>query len=347
MKHCPYKLMLRLQILTSIDLPSSPSLLPAPLYTLFIAALLDYLIGDPWGWLHPVQVMGWAIDRFTITVLNYLDRPLARRLAGVVLCWGLMLITGGATWLLIYGCDWLHPWLGLAVRSILLASCLAGKSLRRAAEDVLTAIAAEDLDLARSRLRMYVGRDTDKLTIPEINRAVLETVTENAIDGAIAPLFYAIVGVLIPIVGSAPLAIAYKAASTLDSMVGYRRAPYADLGWCSAKSEDVLTWLPCRLAVLTLSIISGKPLTVWRLCWRDARQDPSPNSGWSECAYAAALGVRVGGVNYYRGEAQHKPLLGDDLQPITTEIIQQALNLTRYSLLCWLGLLAIVQILQT
>jgi adenosylcobinamide-phosphate synthase len=313
---------------------------------LFIAAILDYLIGDPWGWLHPVQVMGWAIDRFTTAALKYLDRPLARRLAGVVLCWGLILGTGIVTWLLIYGGDRLHPLLGLAVRSILLASCLAGKSLRRAAEDVLTAIAAEDLDLARSKLSMYVGRDTDKLTIPEIDRAILETVTENAIDGVMAPLFYAVVGICIPVVGAAPLAMAYKAASTLDSMVGYRRQPYADLGWCSAKSEDILTWVPCRLAVLTLSMISGKPLTVWRLCWRDARQDPSPNSGWSECAYAAALGVRVGGVNYYRGEAQHKPLLGDDLQPITSVTIQQALNLTRYSLLLWLGLLAIVQILQ-
>jgi adenosylcobinamide-phosphate synthase len=335
-----------------VSLPLFPLLsnlypLPSTLYPLFIAAILDYLIGDPWGWLHPVQVMGWAIDRFTTTVLKYLDRPLARRWAGVVLCWCSILGTGGVTWLLIYGCDWLHPWLGLAGRSILLASCLAGKSLRRAAEDVLAAIAAEDLDLARSKLSMYVGRDTDKLTIPEIDRALLETVTENAIDGVMAPLFYAIVGLFIPIVGSVPLAMAYKAASTLDSMVGYRREPYADLGWCSAKSEDILTWLPCRLTVLTLSIISGKPLTVWRLCWRDARQDPSPNSGWSECAYAAALGVRVGGVNYYRGEIQHKPLLGDDLQPITSATIQQALNLTRYSLLLWLGLVSIIQTLQS
>jgi adenosylcobinamide-phosphate synthase len=90
-----------------------------------------------------------------------------------------------------------------------------------------------------------------------------------------------------------------------------------------------------------LSLISGKPLTVWRLCVRDANQDPSPNSGWSECAYAAALGVQVGGINYYRGQIQEKPRLGDDLQPITAEIIQQALKLTRNSFLLWLGLLSI------
>jgi adenosylcobinamide-phosphate synthase len=286
--------------------------------------------------------MGWLIDRFTQIALKYCPHPYARRLAGVILCWGLILGTGGVSWLIIYACRWLHPWWGIAIQSIALASCLAGRSLRQAAEDVLAAIATGDLDTARSQLGMYVGRDTDKLTIPDIYRAILETITENAVDGVMAPLFYAIGGAFIPAIGAVPLAMAYKAASTLDSMVGYRREPYADLGWCSAKSEDILTWLPCRLTVLTLSIISGNPLTVWRLCWRDAVQDPSPNSGWSECAYAAVLGVQVGGINYYRGQIQEKPLLGDATRSITPEVIKQALNLTRYSFLLWLGLIAIV-----
>ncbi len=111
--------------------------------------------------------------------------------------------------------------------------------------------------------------------------------------------------------------MAYKAASTLDSMVGYREVPYTYLGWFSAKLEDGLTWLPCRLTVLTLSLLSGKPLHIWKICQRDAPQDPSPNSGWSECAYAAVLGVQVGGINHYRGIEKHKPLLGDVTHPIT------------------------------
>ncbi len=265
----------------------------------------------------------------------------------MVLFWGTILSVAGVSWLTIYVCESVHPGLSIVVQSISLASCFAGRSLRRAAEDVLAAIDPEDLSLARSKLSMYVGRDTDNLTIAEIDRAILETVTENAIDGVMAPLFYAIVGLFVPTVGAVPLAMAYKAASTLDSMVGYRREPYTDIGWFSAKSEDLLTWLPCRLTVLTLSLISGKPVTVWRLCLRDANQDPSPNSGWSECAYAAALGVQVGGINYYRGEVQSKPLLGDNLQPITADIIQQALKLTRYSFILWLGLLAISATLCT
>ena len=285
--------------------------------------------------------MGWIIDKFTKITLKYCHPPYLRRIAGVVLFWGMLLGTGGISWLLIYTCEQIHPWLSMGVQSIALASCFAGRSLRRAAEDVLSAMDPEDLSLARSKLSMYVGRDTDKLSIAEIDRAIFETITENAIDGVMAPLFYAIVGLFIPSVGAVPLAMAYKAASTLDSMVGYRREPYADLGWFSAKSEDVLTWLPCRLSVLTISIISGRPLTVWRLCLRDAHQDPSPNSGWSECAYAAALGVQVGGLNYYKGQVQQKPRLGDDLCPITAKTIQQALNLTRYNFLLWLGLLSI------
>jgi adenosylcobinamide-phosphate synthase len=152
-----------------------------------------------------------------------------------------------------------------------------------------------------------------------------------------APLFWAIVGAMLPI-GSVPIALAYKAASTLDSMVGYREAPYTDIGRYSAQLEDCLTWIPCRLTVLTIALLSGKPRTVWQICQRDAIHDPSPNAGWSECAYAAALGVQVGGANRYRGVIKQKPLLGEPLRPIAPEVIRQALRLTRYSFLLWLAI---------
>ena len=133
------------------------------------------------------------------------------------------------------------------------------------------------------------------------------------------------------------MALAYKAASTLDSMVGYQQEPFTDLGWFSAKFEDILTWIPCRLTVLTLAILSGKPILVLSICRRDAPQDPSPNSGWSECIYAAILGVQLGGKNTYQGVIKEKPLLGDPLNPITPQSIQKALNLTRICCLLWLG----------
>lgn len=322
-------------------LPLIHSLLPSSLdrsaLVLGIAAVLDYLIGDPWGWWHPVRVMGWVIDRYTKWVFQWIKQPIAQRAAGILLGIGLMGGSGLVGWLIVASANQIHPLLGLATESILLASCFAGRSLRAAAEDVLGALETGDLQQTRDRLSLYVGRDTQQLSEAEILRAVMETVTENATDGVLAPLFYALVGAAVPGVGSVPLALAYKAASTLDSTVGYREAPYTDVGWFSAKSEDALTWLPCRLTVLTLSLLSGRPAAVWRVCLRDAPQDASPNSGWSECAYAAVLDVQVGGTNSYGGIVKHKPLLGDAIHPITSERIVQALRLTRYCFLLWLG----------
>ncbi|MBW4672959.1 MAG: adenosylcobinamide-phosphate synthase CbiB [Desmonostoc geniculatum HA4340-LM1] len=305
---------------------------------LIIAALLDYLIGDPWGWPHPVQFMGWVISRLTKFSLQLCQHSLTQRLAGILL--GIIVIIGSGVvgFLLVQSARWVHPVLGIALESILLASCFASRSLRTAAVAVLQPLTAGDLPEARQILSNYVGRDTQNLSEAEILRAVLETVTENATDAVMAPLFYAIIGVFVPIVGSIPLALAYKASSTLDSMVGYREAPYTYFGWFSARLEDCLTWLPCRLTVITLAVLSGKPMHVWRICRRDAITDPSPNSGWSECAYAAILGVQMGGKNWYRGVAKHKPLLGDAIYPITSNSIYNALQLTRYCFLLWLGI---------
>ncbi len=305
---------------------------------LLLAASLDYLIGDPWGWPHPVRVMGWIISQWTQLVITHCQGKWQRRLAGVGLGIGLILSSGFVGWLILRGASWLHPIFRIALEAVMLASCLAGRSLRAAAVDVLKPLSDGQIDLARSQLSLYVGRDTEKLSQPEILRAVLETVTENATDGVMAPLFYGIVGAFLPGVGSLPLALAYKAASTLDSMVGYREEPYQDLGWFSAKLEDYLTWLPCRLTVITLALLSGKPQKVLSLCRRDGVKDSSPNSGWSECAYAAILGVQVGGTNWYRGVAKHKPLLGDSVEPITQDKIYQALGLTKYTILIWLGI---------
>lgn len=316
-----------------------------PITVLALAAALDYLIGDPKGWWHPVQGIGWVIAHQTRLAFYFLQTPLALRCAGVLLGSGCIVGSGLVGWLLVTIANHLHLLLGTAVASILLASCFAARSLRDAAADVLCPLAAGDVVNARLRLSQYVGRDTDSLTAPDILRAVFETVTENATDGVLAPLFYAVVGAMLPI-GSVPLALAYKAASTLDSMVGYRDAPYTDLGWFSAKIEDALTWIPCRLTVLTIALLSRRPQHVWWLCQRDAPQDPSPNSGWSECAYAAALNVQVGGINWYRGIAKHKPLLGDPAQPITAALIDRALQLTRWSVLLWLTVFAIAPHLQ-
>ena len=314
-------------------------------FILPLAALEDYLVGDPWGWLHPVQIMGWVIQKYTDLAVKFCQVGWSRRVAGVFL--GLGLIVGSAVvgWFIVWSTSIYLP-LGNIVAIALLASCFAGKSLRVAVQDVLKPLGKRDLKSARSRLSLYVGRDTDNLSESEILRALLETIAENTVDGVTAPLFYAIIGSITPI-GAVPLALAYKAASTLDSMVGYRIEPYNDLGWFSAQLEDRLTWIPCRLTVLTLSCFSGKPLEVLAVCRRDGVKDPSPNSGWSEAVYAAILKVQLGGKNTYRGMIKEKPLLGDAIEPISLDKIERALALTRYCFLTWLAIASIVILKDT
>jgi adenosylcobinamide-phosphate synthase len=310
---------------------------------LVVAMILDDLIGDPWNWIHPVQVIGWVILKYTQLVFRWIKHPRLLWFLGMGLAIALIAVSGLVGWGLVAIANKIHALLGVVVASILLASCFAERSLQKAAEEVLQPLEDGDLVKARSHLSRYVGRDTEDLSEAEILRAIFETVTENAVDGVLSPLFYALIGAFLP-VGSAALALAYKAVSTLDSMIGYRTAPYTDLGWFSAKTDDVLTYLPCRLTVFTIGLLSDQPLRIWQVCLRDAPLDPSPNSGWSECVYAATLGVQVGGMNIYKGVVKQKPVLGDDLQPITPERIRAALRLTRSCFLIWLliGLMSLM-----
>jgi adenosylcobinamide-phosphate synthase len=207
--------------------PAQPT---APL-VLAMALALDYLLADPWGWPHPVRVMGAVIAWGQGYILQHCLTPSAQRWGGAMLTLALVAGSYAAGWSLIAIAQALHPWAGILMQTVLMASCLGGRSLRFAALEVLDSLEKGDLPQARQRLSRYVGRDTEHLTEPEILRAVIETVAENTPDGATAPLFYAFLG-------GAPLALAYKASSTLDSMVGYRHAPFTYLGTVPARCED-------------------------------------------------------------------------------------------------------------
>ena len=302
---------------------------------LLLAALIDALIGDPWNWLHPVQVMGWVIRHYCTLALKVCHRPIAQTIAGMGLALTLVVGSSAIVYVLIQISKTIHPVLGTAIEAIILASCFAERSLRDAAHDVLSPLEMGDLATSRQILSRYVGRDTQDLAESEILRAVLETVAENGVDGVMAPLFWAIVGTFTP-VGPAVLAIAFKAASTLDSMVGYKKQPYRYLGTASAMTDDILTYIPCRLMVLTLGIMTRRPLRLWKQCAKDGSQDPSPNSGWSECAYAVALQVQLGGLNTYQGVPRPKPLLGNPVRAITPDVVRSALLLNRRAFLSWL-----------
>ncbi|MFS8841599.1 adenosylcobinamide-phosphate synthase CbiB [Synechococcus sp. W55.2] len=304
------------------------------------ALVLDYLLADPWGWPHPVRVMGAVIAWGQGYILKHCSTPRAQQWGGAVLTLTLVGGSYGVGWGLVAIGNAIHPWAGILVQVILMASCLGGRSLRFAALEVLDPLEKEDLPEARQRLSRYVGRDTEHLTASEILRALIETVAENTPDGATAPLFYAFLG-------GAPLALAYKASSTLDSMVGYRHPPFTHLGTVPARCEDGLTWLPCRLTVLTLALLSRDPWGFWQRCRQDAQADPSPNSGWSEAAFAWRLQIQLGGTNFYQGIPKVKPKLGIPARPLTPQVVRESLGLLRQVVWIWGSLMVGATLLLT
>jgi adenosylcobinamide-phosphate synthase len=180
----------------------------------------------------------------------------------------------------------------MIVTALLASMTLATRSLYDESKVVLNALNRGNMEEARKNLSMIVGRDTEDLDEKEIYRAVIETISENLSDGIIAPMFYLALG-------GVPLAMAYKAINTLDSMVGYKNERYADIGWFSAKMDDIWNWIPARLTGLIIVAVSFILRLNWRDSWkimrRDGRNHPSPNSGISEAAAAGALNIQLGG----------------------------------------------------
>lgn len=312
-----------------------------PLLLVMAAAALDRLVGDPRWCPHPVVVMGWCISRLRRLAERWAgDNPRALRLAGALITLLLVGCSGAAGWLLVVLAARLPPgsplgWLAQLLLLIALASALAGRSLNQAVQRVLLALARGDLPLARQQLAWIVGRDTDALSAPEIVRALAETASENAVDGLFAPLFWMLVGAAF----GQPLALAwgFKAASTLDSMLGYRTGRLRWLGTAGARLDDLLVWLPCRLVALSLGQL--------RPALRDGAPDPSPNAGVSQAAYAHAVGVQLGGSNRYGGQERFKPLLAAGSPAPDPSAVLQMLALSRRLAVLWLLVAGVVWLL--
>ncbi len=283
---------------------------------------LDAVLGDP-RWLpHPVVGMGriisWAEPRLRRA---FPDTPSGRRAAGRVLAFGLPLGSGLVTWGALALVGMLHPALRFALETWLCYQLLATCELRRQSMAVASALTERGLEAGRRAVSRIVGRDTDALDEAGVVRAAVETVAENASDGVVAPLLYMMVG-------GAPLAMAYKAVNTLDSMVGYKNERYLDFGRASARLDDVVNFVPARFAALCLIVsaplvgLSGEG--AWRVWRRDHARHASPNAAQTEAVMAGALGVRLMGPAPYAGRMVDKPTIGDAVRPIQVEDIRRA-----------------------
>ena len=269
---------------------------------LIYAFILDIILRDP-RWLpHPVS----AIAAFARLLERWTERT---QLAGIAVWCAVVGATCGLVGLSLWLVE--GPWLQV----YWVYSFLAIGSLDRHAMDVIRHLKALDLPGARQSVAMIVGRDTASLSEREITRAVIETVAENLNDGVVAPLFWLAVAGPVGMAG-------YKAVNTLDSMFGYKNDKYLHFGWCSARMDDLASWIPARLTAAMIWLVaalspgqSGRQSIAITL--RDAHLQPSPNSGYPEAAVAGAMGIQLGGTNVYNGVVSYKAFLGDDLNPLT------------------------------
>jgi adenosylcobinamide-phosphate synthase len=295
-------------------------LIPAHFIAIAIGFLLDRMIGDPPKWPHPVRWIGTFISKLT-TVLN---KGKFRTLKGAFTLFITVGIVLGIVFAMVGFAYQFNIYAGIVVESTLIAIGLAQKSLRDAALDVYRPLAAKDLPAARTKLSWIVGRDTDKLKEGGIVRGAVETVSENIADGITSPLFWAF------LLG-APGLWMYKSVNTLDSMIGYKDERYEKFGKFSARADDILNFIPARITGFLLilyapnkgNISLGKRFAGWS---KDARNHPSPNSGFLEAATAWQLGVTLGGTSTYRGIVSKRPELGPGNTPLTAIHIKQTIT---------------------
>jgi adenosylcobinamide-phosphate synthase len=288
------------------------------------ACALDAVIGDPRAMPHPVRWMGGLIALSHRQLRHWCRGPLSLRAAGIVMAAVLPAAAFAAGWAAIEAGNAVHDWVGRGVGICVAATTLAWRDLVDHVRAVSSALQAGSLERARVAVGMIVGRDTQQLTEGEVVRAAIETIAESGCDGVIAPLLFLALG-------GPPLALAYKAVSTLDSMVGHRDEEYRDFGWASARLDDLVNWIPARVTAWLIAAAAGIVLVSAKaakrsgvILLRDGHKHPSPNSGRPEAAMAGALGVQLGGVNVYAGYREERPVLGDALTPLSLLQLQRA-----------------------
>ena len=289
-----------------------------PAVPMLLGFLLDACIGDPHDFPHPVRWIGNLISALEAVIRRRMKNL---RCGGVLLVIAVLLLSAGLPALLLLLCYRLHLLAGIAAESVLICYLLAARSLRDESMAVCNAAESGNTEAARKAVSMIVGRDTAVLDRDGILRAAVETVAENTSDGVTAPLFYIALG-------GAVGGFFYKAANTMDSMLGYKNEKYADLGRCAAKLDDVLNYLPSRLTALLmiaacrpLRLDAGNAARIWK---RDRRKHASPNSAQTESVCAGALHLRLAGDAQYFGELHKKPFIGDNDRPVEPADIRRA-----------------------
>lgn len=296
---------------------------------LFLSFIVDAVLGDPDWSFHPIRLIGVAIEKGESWLHREPTAPPIDFLFGAILVVLIVVMTYTCSAVALHLAVLSSWWCGQLVAIFLGSLCLARRSLREHAQAVLVPLQAGNLESARVMLARIVSRETLQLSETEVVRGTVESVAENSSDGVVAPLFYMAIG-------GVPLAFAYKAINTLDSMLGYHTERYEYFGKVAARLDDIANFLPARLTMLALvgAAWIGKRLghpfdaaAAWRIAWRDGHRHSSPNAGYPEAALAGALGVQLGGPSRYFGTILKKPTLGDARYLLSVSHISQSLFL--------------------
>lgn len=287
-------------------------------YQILLAVALDLVLGDP-RWLpHPVR----GIGRMALWLEALSRRVLgSTRLAGLIAAFSVYLIVGGATWGVIYLAALAHPLAGDVASIVVIYTTIAARDLARHSMAVFRCLAAADIIEARRCVGAIVGRDTVQLDEAGVTRAAIESVAESTVDGVTAPLLFAVI--------AGPVgAMVYRAVNTLDSIFGHQDDRYRQFGWAAARIDDLANYIPARctapLICVAAWLLRQRPRLALQTLRRDGRKHASPNSGLTEAAMAGALGVQLGGVNYYDGQPSDKPTIGDAVVPLSPRHIRLA-----------------------
>lgn len=281
----------------------------------WIGFILDLIFGDPRKMPHFVRLIGKSIQRLETGLRKKISPEDGRKLkeagGGLVLC--MLFIYGIVPYIILSLFYHIHWILGLVIESFICYQMLAARSLKQESMKVYEGLKKQDVEQARLAVSMIVGRDTKNLDEAGIARAAVETVAENTSDGVIAPLFYMVIG------GGA-LGMAYKAVNTMDSMVGYHNSRYEEFGWCAAKCDDLVNWIPARISgilmIVATWILRYDAANAVKIFKRDRFNHKSPNSAQTESVCAGALNLRLAGNAWYFGELVEKPYIGDDNREI-------------------------------
>lgn len=307
-------------------------------FSLLIAVGLDFALGDPPTKWHPVAWLGSLVAKLEALIRR--APRLDGYLGGGVLAVVTLIVAAGAAFGVSASSHAVSPFAGVAVDALLIWLAVASKTLSAEGREVAATLVRGDLETARSRVSRLVARRTDTLDEAGVSRAAVESMGENVVDGVIAPLFWAAA------LGPAG-AWAHKAASTLDSMVGYRTARYERFGTAGAKLDDVFAWIPARLALAVVpaaaAILNLDASHAWRIGRRDRLSHASPNAAHGEAAFAGALGIALGGPTEYEGGTRENPVIGAGGRiPGVGDITRAAKLVTACALVTAVGAVAVL-----